>query len=600
MTQTPDASGGPRALQPRILSTIGRLPGTWSAFAVILISGLGEGVGIALFVPIIELLEGTDLNAGSWVFRTMVQFLEYIGYPVTVPALLVLMVILVCGSFGLAYLQARMLNQAQYKVIQDLRRRLFEGLFRSKWDYLARQTHGDVVNNLLVESLRYGQALAFEVRTLATLILLVIYLAMGAILSPELLAVTALLGAALALVVRPLLRRSKVLGTETNEANAAFSSHIVEFLRGAKLTKVTGSEAACLDRFGNLNTWLRRIFFHAADNSELLNLANRALPVLFLALIIMLAHSMFEIPTSLILVFLIVMSRIAPRMSQLQQHYNQFVLRAPAIPSIDARISEAEAMVEAPSGGLRRFEALSSEIVFENVDYRFSDVPENALSDISIRIGKCEMVALVGSSGAGKSTLVDMLAALRQPTAGRILIDGVPLADLDAFSWRRRIGYVTQEITLFNDTLRNNLLFVHPEAGEDELWDALRMANLYDVVRDMPDGLETMVGENGLRLSGGQRQRLALARALVGNPEILLLDEATSALDSEAEQAIQATIDQIAKQMTVLIVSHRLSTVRNADRLYVMEAGRIVESGGYDTLVGSGGRLTQLHGLQSA
>ena len=242
---------------------------------------------------------------------------------------------------------------------------------------------------------------------------------------------------------------------------------------------------------------------------------------------------------------------------------------------------------------------LSTGIRFQNVWYQFPGDEDYALSDISFEINRGETIALVGGSGAGKSTLVDMLVALRQPTKGRIEVHDTELSDIDPLSWRRQIGYVTQEITLFNDTLRNNLTFVDSGVSDEVLQQTLRAAQLEDLVKTMPDGLDTILGENGIRLSGGQRQRLALARALVSKPQILLLDEATSALDPEIEHAIKDTIEEVAKDLTVLIVSHRLSTVLNADRIYVVQSGRIVEQGTYETLLAADGMFAKLYRLQS-
>jgi subfamily B ATP-binding cassette protein MsbA len=174
------------------------------------------------------------------------------------------------------------------------------------------------------------------------------------------------------------------------------------------------------------------------------------------------------------------------------------------------------------------------------------------------------------------------------------------LSELNLASWRRRIGYVGQEVMVFDDTVRGNLCLIHPESDEGQIVSALAGAHLTDVVRALPDGLDTEIGENGVRLSGGEKQRLTLARALVGDPDLLLLDEATSALDNESERLVQEAIEAAAGKYTMLVVAHRLSTVRRADMIYVMEKGRVVEQGKYAELLAMNGRFSQLHGLLSA
>ena len=172
------------------------------------------------------------------------------------------------------------------------------------------------------------------------------------------------------------------------------------------------------------------------------------------------------------------------------------------------------------------------------------------------------------------------------------------LRTIEQTSWRHSIGYVTQDIVIFNDSLKNNITLAHPETPEEDIWNVLQIAQLEDFVRSLPDGLSTVMGESGIRFSGGQKQRLALARALIGKPELLLLDEATSALDNESERIVQKAIDNIASEFTIVVVAHRLSTIRRADQICVMDAGKIIEKGTYEELQAKGGRFAQLHDLQ--
>ena len=207
-----------------------------------------------------------------------------------------------------------------------------------------------------------------------------------------------------------------------------------------------------------------------------------------------------------------------------------------------------------------------------------------AVKDVSFEIMKGETFVVMGLSGSGKSTLVEILTGLRRANSGQVLIDGVDLWDFDLRSWRRRIGYVTQDIIIFNDTVRNNLKLAHPDATDDEIMAHLETAHFTEVLARLPEGLDTVLGEGGIRLSGGERQRLTLARALMGEPEVLILDEATSALDNESEYLIQEAIDAVAQELTIVVIAHRLSTVRRADRIYILENGRIDESGNFDEL----------------
>ena len=188
--------------------------------------------------------------------------------------------------------------------------------------------------------------------------------------------------------------------------------------------------------------------------------------------------------------------------------------------------------------------------------------------------------------------------SLRRSTSGKITIDGTDLDEYNLVSWRQKVGYVAQEAVLFNDTLRNNLLLFTPNASEKDIQWAIKTSHLEEVIDNLPEGLETLVGENGVRFSGGQKQRIALARALVSNPELLVLDEATSALDNESERFIQEALESIRRSMTIVVIAHRLSTVRKADKIYVLESGSLIEEGDFESLIKVDGRFKQLHDLQ--
>jgi subfamily B ATP-binding cassette protein MsbA len=210
------------------------------------------------------------------------------------------------------------------------------------------------------------------------------------------------------------------------------------------------------------------------------------------------------------------------------------------------------------------------------------------------------MVALVGESGGGKSTLTKLLPRFHDPTSGAVLWDGTDLRDAQITSLRQQIAIVTQETILFNDTVRYNITYGRPEATDEDMHDAARTALAHDFIMELPEGYDTVIGERGTFLSGGQRQRLAIARALLTNAPVLVLDEATSALDAESEQLVQRAINNLIRDRTTIVIAHRLSTVRRADAIVVMEAGQIIEQGTHAELLGRGGRYQRLYEMQFA
>ncbi|MEI6430160.1 MAG: heterocyst formation ABC transporter subunit HepA [Pseudanabaena sp. ELA607] len=247
--------------------------------------------------------------------------------------------------------------------------------------------------------------------------------------------------------------------------------------------------------------------------------------------------------------------------------------------------------------GLRHFEGLSKGIHFDHINFGYD--PEHLnLHDINLTIKKGQTVALVGASGAGKSTLVDLLARFHDPVSGTIWVDKHPIEEYDIKSLRNKMAIVSQDTFIFNTTVRNNIAYGLSGISDEEIWQAADLANALEFIEEMPEGMNTLLGDRGVRLSGGQRQRLAIARALLRDPQILILDEATSALDSISEQLIQASIEKLAQGKTVIAIAHRLSTIMKADHVVVLNEGRIVEQGPYQDLIKKRGKLWEYHRIQ--
>jgi len=295
--------------------------------------------------------------------------------------------------------------------------------------------------------------------------------------------------------------------------------------------------------------------------------------------------------------FVAILNRLSARCSALQTGYSEIVRRSGLMATADSFLVQTEGAEMKHDGVLLR--PLQSSIHIDHVAFVYPERTEPALADVSLQIRAGEAIGLVGESGAGKSTLADILLGLQQPTSGRVFVDGVDLAMSDHRSWTRQIGTVSQDPFLFNGTILHNLMVVRPDAGPALIESSLRVAGAWDFVQALPLRELTVVGDRGLKLSGGQRQRLALARALVLEPSILLLDEATSALDSETERAVHDALERLHGRLTLIIIAHRLATVRMCDRLVVMQAGRIAESGSHDQLIAQGGRYAAYWNMQS-
>jgi subfamily B ATP-binding cassette protein MsbA len=251
-----------------------------------------------------------------------------------------------------------------------------------------------------------------------------------------------------------------------------------------------------------------------------------------------------------------------------------------------------------PAGGNHTVGRVRGTVEYRAVSFQYAGAAEPVLRDISLSLPAGGSLAIVGRSGSGKSTLVSLLPRFYDPSAGGILIDGVDIREYRLHALRAQISLVSQEVVLFNDSIRNNILFGAEDIGEQQLLEATRAAYVQEFVEQLPQGLDTLVGDRGVLLSGGQRQRIAIARALLRDTPILILDEATSALDTAAERHIQAALDRLVRNRTTFVIAHRLSTVERADRIIVMQDGAIVESGTHAELLSRSGIYAELHRLQ--
>jgi ATP-binding cassette, subfamily B, bacterial MsbA len=299
----------------------------------------------------------------------------------------------------------------------------------------------------------------------------------------------------------------------------------------------------------------------------------------------------------LLLTFLLALQRLSVRLKALASSATRFTDNSARMLRLESILNLSDKTLE--RSGALPFSMLESDIYFDNISLSYTDDHNLALKNLTFKLPYRQVTALVGESGAGKSSIVDVLIGLYQPTAGQIVVNGRALSDYRLSQWRQQIGVVSQDTFIFNDSIVENLRYGHPSASFTAVVEAAKAAQAHEFIELLPQGYHTIVGERGYRLSGGQRQRLALARALVKQPQILVLDEATSALDSESEKLIQQALDQFQQDRTVIVIAHRLSTIANADQILVLENGEIIEQGNHRSLLQCNGRYARYWHLQS-
>jgi ABC-type multidrug transport system fused ATPase/permease subunit len=340
----------------------------------------------------------------------------------------------------------------------------------------------------------------------------------------------------------------------------------------------------------------RRSFFRMHASYSLAAPLIEAIFIPFFVAVV-LAAPLIGTPVPSLLAFLVIMYRAVPHLRVFEEAR---VVLSNYSPSVDAIAGILDlSKVATPHLG-HPVESLARDIVFDDVSFRYaSNSKDNAVEQVSFRIEKGSMVALVGRSGAGKSTLINIMLGFYRPLKGTVLVDGAPLGGLDLQSWRRRIGFAGQDTQLFPGSIAENIAYGRPEVGRTEIEEAARMAAVVEFTSAMPRGLDTEIGRDGTDLSGGQRQRIALARALLLKPDILLLDEATNALDNVTEAAVQNMLQALSGRITILVIAHRLATIRNADWVVALDGGRIAEQGPPAALLRNDAAFARLYRLET-
>jgi subfamily B ATP-binding cassette protein MsbA len=498
------------------------------------------------------------------------------------------------------YLQAFHMSAVEQSAIRDLRNRVFAHLQRLPLSYFHSRKTGVLVSRITndVDYLRTALVAGASnlVKDSLTLLgcLLWVFAASWKL---ALLSLIILPPVALSLVTVG--RKMRKRSTQAQERMGELTSTLQESIAGARVVRAFGMEEFETRKFGAANQGFFRAFVHLRRVSAAARPVSDfavilvAVPILWLAARDIFVHRTLA-PEQLFLFVTALLAMISPikSLSEINSQVQQGIAAANRI--FGLLDTEPEIRDKADARVLPR---LRDRIRFEAVSFAYKPgVP--VLREVSFDIRYGEVVALVGSSGAGKSTTMDLLARFYDPTGGRITIDGHDLRDLTLESLRAQLGIVTQETILFHDTVRNNIAYGRPDADPRAVREAAEAAHAHDFVSRLPQGYDTVIGERGTKLSGGERQRVAIARALLKNPPLLLLDEATSSLDLESERLVQAALERLMRNRTVLVIAHRLSTVQHADRIVVLEGGRVAAAGTHAELLEQDGLYRRLYNLQ--
>lgn len=542
---------------------------------------LTGGISIVMLVPMLGLLDISEGAASA--LRVFTAPLQNLPYEAQV-------ILLIVGYFLLVVFKAalgRMLSIRESHFLEEysykLRDQLYHAVSTAKWEQLAASRQTDTINLFTSQCSQVSYGVAEIIHLLTSVVSTIVSLCIAVWLSLPVTVFVMICGGCFAMVFRKLMKASKEYGDEMIRINRAMYQELFNQLRSVKEVRTYGVQKEHEALFGDISRSFRDAklkYVHLrAFPSMLYSIAAAGMiGVIFLVCVLG-----FRMDTARLIVLVYVFMRLWPVFSGFIGRINSILTSVPA----HEKLTEAFNTLCAEETGDGDCPPLAFEhsIEFRRVSFAYHNGGEVVLKDVSFRLERGAATALVGRSGAGKTTIADLLLGFLTPTQGEILIDGVALTAENLPAWRQQMGYIPQEPLILNASVRENLQRFHPDATETEMVEALRKAQALRLVEGLPDGLDTNLGDEGVRLSGGERQRIVLARVLLGNPRFIVMDEATSAMDYENETAVRQAISGLGDQVTILIIAHRLATVRTAKYALVLEDGRITEEGSLAELI---------------
>ncbi len=547
-----------------------------------------QSFGITLLLPLLRASqsggEAADMN---WYEEALHTLLTWMGIADYLPGILAFIAVVFVAKGGLQFAKQSYVGYLQADLLRELKTGLFDAYSAMDYRYYIRRNTGHFINVINQQANRFFSSFTSFTGFFSRIVTTGSYFAAAFVTAWRFALMAFGIGISLLFLFKYLNAYVRRLSRKRSAEMSTLNKLLVQSLQAFKYIVSTNQtdhlRTGVYDSVKRLTGYILRQRIASAFTSSV----KEPVSVLLVTGLIALQVMAFGGSIAPIFVALLLFHRGMQSMMNIQSSWQSTMDQIGAVEMVDGDIDEVQAHEE--SGGTHKLGPLQEGIELEDVCFAYKDEDGDVLHDINIEVPVNQTVALVGESGAGKSTLVDMMTLMLKPRAGTVRIDGVPHDEIALDSWRDQIGYVSQETVVFDDTVANNIHLWQGDIKEDpalreKVIDAAERAHAHHFIQDLPNGYQTTVGDRGVRLSGGQKQRLFVARELLKKPNVLLLDEATSDLDTASEQHIQDSIDALQGEVTVVIIAHRLSTVKNADRVYVLDKGRVIEKGSYHEL----------------
>ncbi|WP_123538100.1 ABC transporter ATP-binding protein [Halosimplex salinum] len=556
-----------------------------------------EGIGLSFLLPIIELARGDiDPATADGALGLFVTAYEFLGISFTLEAVVVGVTVVMTARYTSSFLVAWLRAALKTTYVRHLQVEAFDHALDARVEYFDAEGSDDILNAIVTQATLAGRVIERVVQFIEQAFLTAMYGAVALYFAPRLTLGSVLLLGIFALLSRTVLESGYSVGDRVADANEEIQTAAQAGTQGIRDVKLFGLGEELFERFRTAADQYTNAQIRLSRNEAALSNFYELGAAVIVFLLLYVALALLELPLASLGVFLFAMFRLAPRASTLNNYLYKIESDLPHLVRTQHFVEELAARAE-PDGATEPVPDPIERIAFEDVSFSYES-DDHTIRDLTLSVDSGEFVAFVGPSGAGKSTIVSLLAGLYEPDDGEITADGTPITAFDLREWRENVAVVRQQPFVFNDTLRYNVTVGNREASQAEIERACETAQVTEFLDGLPNGYDTVLGDDGVRLSGGQRQRIAIARALLKDADVLVLDEATSDLDTSLEEAVHAGIESMERDCSMFVVAHRLSTVRNADRIYAMEDGSVVESGFHTALLEADGVYAKLYGAQ--
>jgi subfamily B ATP-binding cassette protein MsbA len=555
-----------------------------------------EGIGLSFIWPILEVAQADEpITQAEGILGIFLQAYLFVGIPFQLEYLIMGVALAMTVRFTSSFLVAWLRSIVQMAYEEMLRTKAFDSALDARVEYFDEEGSDDILNAIITETRYSGRVIRYTVQSIETAFLAFVYLSVMFYIAPRMALGALVLLGGITYLIREVIEPAYTVGVRVAKSNERVQEAVQVGTQGIRDVKLFGLGTEVFEVF---DEWIGKYRESSIDlhrnKAAIQNFYDLAAALTLFALIYV-GFIYSGLALGALGIFFLAMFRLAPLVSRLNSNvYNMegnlsHLVRTQTF--VEELTGRREQSGEADPGRVSRLE-------FNNVGFSYTD-DEQVLNEISFSVDRGEFVAFVGQSGAGKSTIVSLLTRFYDPDEGTIAADGTPISEFGLRAWRDRIAVVRQQPFIFNDTLVGNITVGNRDASRKDVEEVCAIAKVDEFVDDLPNEYDSQLGDDGVRLSGGQRQRVALARALLTDADFLVLDEATSDLDSSLEKEVQASIEAMNHEYGMIAIAHRLSTVQNADRIYTVEDGQIIESGTHRELLDNNGLYADLYTIQS-